>query len=249
MMLVNVVGFGGNWRTRFDRDPLELDRYRYTRHAAYFNSTGLHCGRKVRRYWLVPGLIRFSGVGDFNPQFPRRAIGKTFECTDLVFAMGGNRVLFERVATQSTSPDYYLVIVASEQFGAIDFDDPAWKSDSVLPIAISHMRERQEAMLLMKAGDWIRNTLGHWRLRVASSLRYGAALRVAPCWNTEVSRGDVCEGDMPRPAESDLTTMLEWEEGFLNSRFTHPSGIGKLTTHPGGFIGLWPNWQPATAFL
>lgn len=33
--------------------------------------------------------------------------------------------------------------------------------------------------------------------------------------------------------------MLEWEEGFFNSHFTHPSGIGKLTSHVGGFIGLW----------
>jgi len=64
-------------------------------------------------------------------------------------------------------------------------------------------------------------------------------LMVAPYWNTEATRGDVCEGDMPRPQETDLTNMLEWEEGFFNSRFTHPSGIGKLTVHSGGFIGLW----------
>ena len=62
---------------------------------------------------------------------------------------------------------------------------------------------------------------------------------VAPYWNTEASRGDVCEGDMPRPQETDVTNILEWEEGFFNSRFTHPSGIGKLTAHSGGFIGLW----------
>jgi Prokaryotic E2 family D len=36
-----------------------------------------------------------------------------------------------------------------------------------------------------------------------------------------------------------VTNMLEWEEGFFNSRFTHPSGMGKLTTHSGGFMGLW----------
>lgn len=64
-------------------------------------------------------------------------------------------------------------------------------------------------------------------------------LMIAPYWNTEPSRGDVCEGDMPRPRQTDLTTMLEWEEGFFNSRFTHPSGMGKLSSHPGGFIGLW----------
>jgi hypothetical protein len=44
---------------------------------------------------------------------------------------------------------------------------------------------------------------------------------------------------MRRPRETDVSNMLEWEEGFFNSRFTHPSGVGKLTSHPGGFIGLW----------
>lgn len=65
------------------------------------------------------------------------------------------------------------------------------------------------------------------------------ALMIAPYWNTEPSRGDVCEGDMCRPRETDITNMVQWEEGFFNSRFTHPSGMGKLTTHSGGFIGLW----------
>ena len=44
---------------------------------------------------------------------------------------------------------------------------------------------------------------------------------------------------MQRPRDTDVTTLLGWEEGFFNSRFTHPSGMGKLTNHAGGFIGLW----------
>jgi PRTRC genetic system protein B len=64
-------------------------------------------------------------------------------------------------------------------------------------------------------------------------------LMVAPYWNTEIGRGSVCEGDMRRPVHTDVTTLLEWEEGFFNSQFTHPSGMGKLTSHAGGFIGLW----------
>ena len=64
-------------------------------------------------------------------------------------------------------------------------------------------------------------------------------LMVAPYWNTAADAGDVCVGDMRRPKHTDVATMLEWEEGFFNSLFTHPSGIGKLTSHAGGFIGLW----------
>jgi hypothetical protein len=43
---------------------------------------------------------------------------------------------------------------------------------------VSHIGEKQEAMLLMRAGDWIRSTLGIWQLTVAPNLRHGAALEL-----------------------------------------------------------------------
>lgn len=174
MMLVKILGFGSNWWARFGRDP--HDRYRYSKHAAYFNSTGLRCGRRVKRHWVVPGLIRFNGVGGFNSQSPNRCLGATFECTDLVFALGGNRVLFRRTAKQFALPDYYLVTASSERFGAFDFERSAWKSDSASLIAVSCLGDRQEVMLLMKPLDWIRTTLGFWQLEVASSLPRGVSL-------------------------------------------------------------------------
>jgi PRTRC genetic system protein B len=76
-------------------------------------------------------------------------------------------------------------------------------------------------------------------------------LMVAPYWNTNPSTGDVCEGNMSRPQETTIAspaTMLEWEEGFFTSRFTHPSGVGVLTTHPGSFIGLWTELLGQTEF-
>ena len=175
MMLVKILEFGSNWWARFGRDP--QDRYRFTRHAAYFNSAGVRCGSKIRRHWIVPGLIRFNGVGDFNPQFPNRAVGKTFECADLIFALGGNRVLFRRKVGHS-GPDYFLLAVSSDRFGGFDFEDVGWKSQSVTPIAVSHLRDKQEAVLLMKPLDWVRSALGVWQLKVATSLSHGAALEL-----------------------------------------------------------------------
>jgi hypothetical protein len=175
MILVKILGFGSNWWARFGRDP--QDRYRYTRQAAYFNSTGVRCGNKMRRYWVVPGLLRFNGVGDFNPQFPNRAVGKTFECTDPICALGGNRVLFRRKVAQPC-PDYFLLVVSSERFGGFDFEDVGWRSQSVTPIAVSHLREKQEAILLMQGGDWVRTALGVWQLKVATGLPHGVALEL-----------------------------------------------------------------------
>jgi hypothetical protein len=175
MMLVKILEFGSNWWARFGRDP--QDRYRYTKQAAYFNSTGVRCGNKMRRYWVVPGLIRFNGVGDFNPQCPRRAVGETFECSEFVFAGGGNRVLFRRKVAKSCRPDYFLSVVSSDRLGAIRLAGSD-RSGSPTPIAVSHIGEKQEAMLLMKAGDCIRSTLGIWQLRVAPNLRHGASLQL-----------------------------------------------------------------------
>jgi hypothetical protein len=174
---VKILNFGSNWWARFGEDV--HDRYRFTRHAAYFNSTGLRSGNHVRRHWIVAGLIRFNGVGGFNPHFPNRALSKTFECTDLSSAYGGNRLLFVKKAEQILAPDYYLVVLSSDPNGAIDFGDAGWKSISAMPIAISSSACRQEAMLLMKPFDWVRTSLGVWRLKPTPNLRYGVSLEFA----------------------------------------------------------------------
>jgi hypothetical protein len=173
MMRVTVISFGSSWWARFGRDP--QDRYRFTRSAAYFNSTGVRSGSKVRRYWIAPGLLRFNGVGDFNPQFPNRCIGATFECADVTFAFGGNRLLFGRKVAGSPTPDYYLLAMSCDRCGPFDCRSPGWKSEAVFPIAVSQLRDKGEALLLMRPGDWVRTTLGVWQLRMAAG-RHDAAL-------------------------------------------------------------------------
>jgi hypothetical protein len=165
MMQVKVLSFGSSWWARFGGD-LD-DRYRFTRRAAYYNSTGLCSGRKMRRYWIVPGLLRFNGVGDFHPHFPDRSIGATFECADLTFACGGNRVLFVRKIRNCPLPDYFLLVLASERCGAFDCRNSGWKSETAVPIAVSQHRDRAEALLLMRVGDWVKTSLGTWQLSAA----------------------------------------------------------------------------------
>ena len=171
-MRVTVISFGSNWWARFGRDA--RDRYRFTRHAAYFNSTGLRSGSKVRRYWIVPGLLRFNGVGDFNPQFPDRSVGATFECADLTFACGGNRLLFVRKIRHSPLPDYFLLALSSERCGAFDGRNSSWKSETVVPIAVSQHRDRTEALLLMRPGDWVQTSLGIWQLTAVDTQHHAA---------------------------------------------------------------------------
>jgi hypothetical protein len=161
-MLVKVLQFGSNWWARFGQESDGPGRY--TRRAAYYNSTGIPCGRTVRRHWIVPGLIRFNAAGGFNPHLPYRAIGATFLCSELTFLFGGNRLLFRNQLPKTTVPDCYLVVLSSDIHGAIRFSSERWTAATSGIIAASHLRERQEAMLLMKAGDWVETCCGFWCL-------------------------------------------------------------------------------------
>jgi len=160
-MLVHIVSFGSNWWARYGHDTEH--RHRFSRHACYYNSTGILCGRKVRRHWMAPGLIRFNGAGDFNPHFPDRALNQTFHCAELTYVFGGNRLLFERKASRESVPDCYLVAVQSSRFGCID-PQADWKSPRSVVVAVSQLRDEQEVMLLMMADDWISTSSGIWRL-------------------------------------------------------------------------------------
>jgi PRTRC genetic system protein B len=63
-------------------------------------------------------------------------------------------------------------------------------------------------------------------------------LRTAPYWNTD-AHGRVCLGSMRVPEKVGACSLSGWEDAYFASEFTHPSGAIHLTTHPGGFLGLW----------
>ena len=63
-------------------------------------------------------------------------------------------------------------------------------------------------------------------------------LKNAPYWNTD-AHGRVCLGSMRVPEEISAGSLSGWENAYFASEFTHPSGAVRLTTHAGGFLGLW----------
>jgi hypothetical protein len=176
-MLVRVLNFGCNWWARFGSDP--ADPHRFTSHAAYYNSTGVRCSRKVRRHWVVPGLIRFNPVGGFNPHLPARSLGHTFLASDLNFMFGGNRLMLKKKMPDPVSADWYLVVVSQDVHGRMNFSASTWKSPGATVIASSQLRQVQEAMLLMKPGDWVRTVCGFWQLNVATKPNCDARLELA----------------------------------------------------------------------
>ena len=64
-------------------------------------------------------------------------------------------------------------------------------------------------------------------------------LFIAPYYHTDGGDGQVCQGSMRSPEEKGVAAIGQWERAFFQSEFTHHTGARKLTSHPGGFSGLW----------
>jgi len=160
-MHIRVISFGMNWWAMHSRDT--SDPLCFRRKAAYFNAAGLISGRRLHHSAIFPGQIRFNAKSGFDPEFPLRALGKTFLCSAPRQFAGKMHLLFERRAGEMT-PDAYLVTLRSAEHGAIEFAKSGWKSDGVRPISISLRGERYEAMLLFGARDWVESDLGLWQI-------------------------------------------------------------------------------------
>lgn len=176
-MLVKVLSFGSNWWARSPGSAAGT--------MAYYNSTGLECGSKMRRHWVVSGLLRFNGVANFNAARPQRALGRVFLCSELSWALGGNRVLFRARASDSLLPDCYLITVSSIRYGAADLASSVWRSALSRVIAASQLGNRQEIMLLMKPGDWIQTRSAFWQLQLRPPLRRAELVRVGAPLNRD----------------------------------------------------------------
>ena len=67
----------------------------------------------------------------------------------------------------------------------------------------------------------------------------GTPLMIAPYWNVDGETGWTCQGSMRSPDDPSVNAIPLWERAFFQSEFTHHTGTRRLTTHSGGFLGLW----------
>jgi len=160
-MYVRVVSLGTNWWAMNSHDT--SDPYCFRRTAAWFNAAALMSGRRLHHSAIFPGQIRFNSKSGFDPEFPLRAIGRTFLCSEPRQFAGKMHLLFER-RTSETMPDACLVTLRSWEHGAIQFAKPGWKSPGVSPISMSLRGDRYEAMLLFGDQDWVESDLGRWQV-------------------------------------------------------------------------------------
>ena len=178
-MRVRVISFGTNWWAM--NSPEESDPYCFRRGAAYFNAAALMCGRRLIHSAAYSGQIRFNAKSGFDPEFPQRAIGRTFLCSGPNEIAGKSHLLFARLAAEAL-PDAYLVTLNSTDHGVVFFDRPGWRSPGVQLLSISLRGRRYEAMLLMGVADWVATDLGRWTIDTTQN-----RLSLADCGEGPVS--------------------------------------------------------------
>lgn len=165
-MIVQILSCGVNW-WGMHSGKVE-DPYRFKRHSAYFNSTGLIYGRRLRSCQIYPGHLRFNRTSGLDPEFVDRIVGKIFETAPPARHDGKTRLLFQFPASDQ-NPNAYLVTLRAEVHGAIHFHRKCWRSPGLQPIAVSKQHERYEAMLLMALGQWVMTDRGRWEISSATS--------------------------------------------------------------------------------
>jgi len=155
MIHVTIEGFGSIWSRRTRPASLNPKRQR----IAYYNTTGVTVGGKVRPRSRIFGQLRFNGAGGFIAAGIERNIGRIFQCSAELDGTV-HKLVFHHLLDKPQPPDFFMVAVTSNCTGLLPIESEHWKSGGVLLFAVSQSKESQEAILLMPAHSWFRGGLG-----------------------------------------------------------------------------------------
>jgi hypothetical protein len=160
-MLVRILGLGSEWWVR--PGPDRSDPLRFTKHAAYFNTTAFPHGSKFRRSWKVPGVLRFNGTSRIDPHRPNEVLGSIYGCVGVTQHNGQNRLLAIGKRYGPLTPTHFLVAIDSQLYGYINFSS-RWKNDGVVVVALSEFDGHQQALLLLANNGSITTASGVWNI-------------------------------------------------------------------------------------
>ena len=153
MMLVALHSFGRIWTRRAARGEGSAHGG-----MAFYNTTGVPVGDRVRYRSCLYGHVRLNGCWGFRPENVGGMLHRVFD-TDGLVTWDGHRKLFLRVPAVATTPERYLVAIASETAGWIDRRE-TWKCAAAEVVSFSESRDRQEVLLLLRAFGWVRGAMG-----------------------------------------------------------------------------------------
>ena len=139
------------------------DSYRFTRHAALFNTTGFVTGSRERRFWYVPGMVRMNvgvlfgaqGVTGFEPG--------NYASSGLERRGEWNRVKLDRKMPEPAIANLILIRVTSQEVGRIDLFT-CWHGLDTHVVAGSSLRAEQETLILARPGARVTSERGLWEI-------------------------------------------------------------------------------------
>lgn len=159
-MLISALGFGSIWTRRVAKCGCSSAGVRMSG-TAYYNTTGVLVGDKLRNRPNAYGVARFNGNSGFRPDCIHGMLQRVFECEPPCVWNGGKKVLFKKLLGGSFKPDAYLVTITADQSGGIAREQPGgWLHLAAHLISFSECGGEQEVMLVMPPYTWVRGRLG-----------------------------------------------------------------------------------------
>lgn len=158
-MLISVLGLGSIWSRRVRRNDAGMPAFE-SRRCAYYNTTGVLSGGKLRNRPRLYGFTRFNGASGCRPDCPEEILGRVFDCEPLCTWNGIPKVLFKQKLGSPEQPHAYLAVLKSADIGAVVATD-SWLSPDATAISFSECGALQEVMLVVPAFGWIRSTRGN----------------------------------------------------------------------------------------
>jgi hypothetical protein len=155
-MRVAVMGFGSVWRHRPGR---HIGGGHFAQ-PVYYNTTGIVVNGRIRQRPQICGYARFDTIGGFDPDRLSQMTCRAFECEAPSVWLGNNKLLFKRILSVGERPDRFLIATNSALVGQLAVGKQGWRSEDVWLLSFSECAARQESMLLMSIGEWVRTSLG-----------------------------------------------------------------------------------------
>ena len=156
-MLVAVQSFGSIWTARGANT--EANGANSARRGAYYNTSGVLVGSKLRNRSCIYGHVRVDECSGFHPQFADRLIHRVFESEGVTVWNGRNKLFLRQLAPDGTRPDVYLFRISPADTGWIDRAG-AWKCDAAQVVSFSEGNMQQEVLVVLPPFGWVRGENG-----------------------------------------------------------------------------------------
>jgi hypothetical protein len=156
-MLVAVQSFGGIWTAKGART--DAGGKNGARRRAYYNTTGVLAGDKLRNRSCIYGHVRVDECSGFLPQLAERLIHRVYESDGVTVANGWNKLFLRQLAPDGTRPDVYLFRISPVDAGWLDREG-AWKCDAAQVVSFSEGNGQQEVLIVLPPFGWVHGTHG-----------------------------------------------------------------------------------------